>query len=283
MRVNVLFPPLNAVVLFTQVLTSYVNLTPCSFLYHVHVRKASKFILAVLTIYGIFNMDFFVYVVPPFCINNKMSILAVIALDYIVALYPLILAGIIYILIEIHDRGCWLLNVTWRPFHKHLAHFRKSWDIKGSIINAFATLYVLSFTKITSTSVGLIRTTDVENMCGMHYHNTHLYYNASCSLFQTCHLPYAGLMLTVFITAILLPSLYIFLHPCKLFHKHCSCFKLRIMLLPHEIAKNFYHSFKDGTKEGSPDCRWFAGIYLLIRTILIAVSVNLQSTKLSMS
>ena len=177
-------------------------------------------------------MDFFVYIVPPFCISNRMSILAVIALDYVVALYPLTLVATIYLLIEVHDRGCWLFNCLWRPFHKFLVHFRKSWDIKGSIINAFATLYVLSFTKVMSTSIRLMLTTDIQTVCGIHYHKTHLYYNASCSLFKACHRPYAYLMFTVFITVILLPVLYIFLHSCKLFHKYNFLNKqFRIMLL----------------------------------------------------
>ena len=50
------------------------------------------------------------------------------------------------------------------------------------------------------------------------------------------------------------------------------------MLLPHEIAKIFHQSFKDGTQEGTLDCRWFAGIYLVIR-VIIASSVSLRSTQ----
>ena len=277
LRINILSPPLNAVVLICQVITSLVNLSPCSFLFYVDVYHASSLVLPVLTLYGFFNMDFFVYIIPPFCISNKMSILDAIALDYIVALYPLILVAILYILIEIHDRGCWLFNCLWRPFQRYLVRFRKSWDIKGSTVSAFATLYVLSFTKVVSTSVGLIQTTAVRGTCGRYYHRTHLYYNASCSLFQACHRPYAYLMLTIITIFILLPTLYIFLHPCKLLHKW-NFVKLKIMLLPHEIAKRFHQSFKDGTQEGTIDCRWFAGIYLLIR-VVIASSVSLKSTR----
>ena len=277
LRINVLSPPLNAAVLFCQMVTTYVNLMPCSFLYNVDIHQASKFAAPILTFYGFFNMDFFVYVVPPFCISNNMSIFAVISLDYIVALYPLSLAVVIYVLIEVHDGGCKLFNFIWRPFHKCLVHFRKSWDIKGSIINAFATLYVLSFTKVISTSVGLTSLTDVENMCGQYYHRTHLYYNASCSFFQLCHRPYAYLMIVVSTIFIAIPSLYILLYPCKSLHK-CNFLNLRIMLLPKEVTKIFHHSFKDGTKEGTLDCRWFAGVYLLIR-IMIALSVNFKGTR----
>ena len=81
------------------------------------------------------------------------------------------------------------------------------------------------------------------------------------------------------ITVVILPSLFIFLHPCKLLHKfECfKCCKLRLALLPHEMAKIFHHSFKDGT-DGTLDCRWFAGVYLLIR-IVIATSVNWKTTQ----
>lgn len=166
LRINILSPPLNAVVLVCQVVASLVNLSPCSFLFYVNVHHASSLVLPILTLYGLFNMDFFVYAVPPFCISATMPTFTVIALDYIVALYPLALVAIIYFFIEVHDRGIWLFNCLWRPFQRLLVRFRKIWDIKGSTISAFATLYVLSFTKIVSTSIGLIQTTDVQNMCG---------------------------------------------------------------------------------------------------------------------
>ena len=86
LRVNVLSPPLNAIVLLCHVMVSYVNLMPCRFLYYADVHNMSKLVLAVLTVYGPFNMDFFSYVIPPFCISSKISTLNVIALDYIVAL-----------------------------------------------------------------------------------------------------------------------------------------------------------------------------------------------------
>ena len=115
------------------------------------------------------------------CLHYKY----IITLDYIVGLYPLVLSAVIYLLIETHDRGCCLFVWVWRPFHMCLACFRRSWDIKGFIINAFATLYVLSFTKVVSTSIGLMMTTDTQNVCGV-FHKTQLYYNASCALFQEC-------------------------------------------------------------------------------------------------
>ena len=275
LRVSVLVPPINAIVLFGHVIVSHVNFMPCTFFYYAQVHHLSRLVQIVVTIYGFLNMDFFVYVVPPFCISNTMSTLTAIALDYTVALYPLVLSAVIYFLIEIHDSGCRVFLWLWRPFHTCLVRFRKRWDIKGSIINAFATLYVLSFTKVISTSRNLMLTREVVSICGS-WRPSYLYYNASCTIFQPCHLPYAALALLISVAVIVIPSLFIFLSACKLFRKYawCLCNKLT---LGNEVAKIFHHSFKDGTDD-TLDCRWFAGFYLLCR-VLIITAIDIRTTQ----
>ena len=42
-----------------------------------------------LTLYGVFNLDFFHYVLPPFCISSKLRPTHVLFLGYISAFYPL--------------------------------------------------------------------------------------------------------------------------------------------------------------------------------------------------
>ena len=44
-----------------------------------------------LTIYGMFNLDFFHYVLPPFCISSHLRPIHVFSLGYISAFYPFIL------------------------------------------------------------------------------------------------------------------------------------------------------------------------------------------------
>ena len=278
-RINVLSPPFNAIILYCQIILSYVNTMPCRFLYYVNDHNVSTVVLYVLTFYGFFNMDFFVYIVPPFCIRNTMSTLTAIALDYTVALYPLVLSAVIYFLIEIHDSGCRVFLWLWRPFHACLVRFRKRWDIKGSVINAFATLYIMSYTKIISTSVGLMQTTDIQNSCGNFARRSKLYYNSSCSLLESCHLPYAFIMTTIAIVFVFIPSIFLFLHPFRLCRKfQCStrCSESKPAVLSRELTKLFQHSFKDGI-EGGIECRWFAGMYLFIR-VVIATSVDWKTT-----
>ena len=178
----------------------------------------------------------------------------------------------IYILIEVHDRGFRPLVLLWSPFHRCLVRLRKSWNIKGSVINAFATFYVLSFTKVVSTTVNLLLTAHMVDVCGRK-HSGQLYYDASCQMFHRCHLPYAVLSITVFVFFIFVPTLFILSYPCqRLYHKYFNsslCFNQQRFTLLHEISKIFNHSFKDGT-DGTRDCRWFAGLYLVVRITVVS-------------
>ena len=51
--------------------------------------------------------------------------------------------------------------VVWKPFHKVLTIFRKSWDIRTSVIDSFANFLLLSYTKILSVSIDLLVPTQI--------------------------------------------------------------------------------------------------------------------------
>ena len=54
------------------------------------------------TIYGVWNLDFFRMVIPPEEVCLEMSTMHALALDYLVAIYPLFLIVITYISFELH-------------------------------------------------------------------------------------------------------------------------------------------------------------------------------------
>ena len=63
------------------------------------------------TIYGVWNLDFFRTVILPEVVCLEMSTiqLIVLALEYLVALYPLVL------MIQLHARNFWSLVWVWKP------------------------------------------------------------------------------------------------------------------------------------------------------------------------
>ena len=52
------------------------------------LRTGTKILL---TLYGVFNLDFFSYFLPPFCISSRLRPIHVFSLGYILAFYPFLL------------------------------------------------------------------------------------------------------------------------------------------------------------------------------------------------
>ena len=85
-----------------------------------------------------------------------MTATQTLALDYLLAFYPLILILFMYFLVEVYDRNFRLFVWLWRPFHRCFVHFRRNWNIRTSLVDAFATFLLLSYVKLLSVSVDLL-------------------------------------------------------------------------------------------------------------------------------
>lgn len=99
---------------------------------------ADKF---VVTIMSIWNLDFLRSVYSPFCLHPKLSAVHVLMLDYLVAIYPLLLIALAYLLVKLYDRFrlvSWFCTPLYRCFHS----FKREWDINSSLIRVFATFYL---------------------------------------------------------------------------------------------------------------------------------------------
>ena len=225
------------------------------------------------TLYGFWNLDFFRALLP-YDICLKVNTLQVLALDYSIAFYPLTLIVVTYVLIELHACNIKFIVWIWRPFHRCFARFRQQWDIRTSIIDAFATFILLSNIKLLSVSFDLLTPTNVYTMNGTVV-GIFLYYNASVKYFGKEHLPYAVLAVFVVFIFIFFPILLLLLYPMRCFQRCLSCCGVRWHALPIFIDA-FQGCYKDGT-DGTRDCHYFAGLYLLIRLVLFIFSAITHS------
>ena len=98
----------------------------------------------------LWNLDIFRSILPDICLN--VTTLEALALEVCIAVYPLILICVSYCLIELYDHNLWCIVHTWRPFRYIFRLFRENWDIRTSVIDSFATFYLLSYVKILSVS-----------------------------------------------------------------------------------------------------------------------------------
>ena len=263
-RINAASPALNGFVLAAQIIININKAIPSNMV-NGHHNFLAKF---VATCYGFWNLDFFSYVLPPFCIREGMSTLTVIALEYTVALYPIFFTVVVYYCITLHDNDCRVLVCCWRPFRWCFTRFRGSWELKGSVINAFVTFLLFSYSKICSTSFSLMQSVKVSDICG--YDIQRVYYDMSYEKLSKHHLHYVIPASIVVIVLVCLPALFILFYQNKVFQKCLNFCNFKCVLI-HEMANICQGCFKNGTTPGTRDYRWFAGLYLLLRIVIIAV------------
>ena len=266
---------MNAFVFLCQMITCASTLAN-SYMY-VHYTAdstASHFlVVTIVTFFGIWNLDFFRYFLPPFCISSDMTTLHTLALDYVVAIYPLVLTVVIYFCIEMYDRGVRVVVYVWRPFHVCFARFRRKWDPKGSVINAFATFLLLSYSKLLTVSYSLLSATELYNNKGERVGPLLLYFDASIKYFSRQHLPFAVLALSVLLVFVLFPMLLLLLYPMRSFQRCLGyCTRIRWQFL-HTFADAFQGCYKNGTN-GTRDYRYFAGLYLVFRIVALVAFIS---------
>ena len=64
----------------------------------------SILVKTIATLYGFWNLDFFRGdILPEVCIN--VSPLHILVLDYLVAVYPMLLMAVAYTVVQLHDSG----------------------------------------------------------------------------------------------------------------------------------------------------------------------------------
>ena len=217
-----------------------------------------------ISMYGIWNLDFFRPFYSDLCLG--IGILPTLALDYVIALYPLFLMMITYFLITLYDNNYRVVTIMWTPFRKLLGIFKRNWNVRTSLIDAFATFFFLSNVKFLSVSSDFLQGVKIYKLYPDHYNYTlGLYYAADVKyLSRDEHLPYAILAIVSLFFFVFLPTLILTLYPFSLFQKFLNLFPFRWYIL-HTFVDSFCGCYKNGTQPGTRDYRWFASAFLIIR------------------
>ena len=259
--------PMNAFIFVCQVLSCMGNANPHEY---TDTSKPSYYVtLFCLTIYGVFNLDLLRYILPQFCISSTMTTIQALSLEYIVAIYPLLLTIVLYVCIQLHARDFQPLVCLWRPFYKCCACISQRWSPSQSLVHTFAAFLLLSYSKILSVSFSLLHNGEyAQDDTGKKTGSLILYYNATVPYFSAEHLPFALLAISVLATFILLPVLILLLYPTRVFQRCIGCCSTRWHALD-AFVDAFQGHYKDGTN-GTPDWRYFSGLYLIFRILAIA-------------
>ena len=224
------------------------------------------------SLYGIWNLDFFRLINFGICLETSSQFN--LTLDLLVAVYPLLLMIVTYLMIHLYDRNFKPLVMLWRPFGRIFSLFRDKWDIRSSVIDSFATFFLLTNVKFLSVAYDLLNPVQVYQLSstGNFTHPWSLYYDASIPYFGSTHLPYALLVIVVLVVFVLLPVLVLMLYPFRWFQKILNVLPVRWHVL-HTFMDSFQGCYKDGTEPGTQDCRWFVSFFFIVRCILFITSI----------
>ena len=201
-HLNVLQPPWSVFVLVAQLISSHPILQS--------TLNSSIFTnfpsIVIATIYGLWNLEFFKALYHPKCINPHITLLHVPLIDGAIGLYPLVLVAVLYTFVTLRDRGCRIIIQMWKPFHYLLARFQSKINLKTSLVDTFATLYLLSYIKIGYGTIHVLAPTRLWSPDGSYVWV--VYIDPSLKYFGPSHAGYAILALLLLFTVLLVPGIF---------------------------------------------------------------------------
>ena len=273
-RIRATTPPLAGLVFFSHTILQTLRIRifiHTAFLFSTTTIIRIGWTLAIF-LCSIWNLDFFRVIVPPFCIGENIDNIQAILLHYISAFYPLILVFITYLGIELHGNNVRLVVWLWKPFHRCFARIRRTWNIQHSIVNAFSTFLLLSYTKILSISFRLLYQSSIYNVNGTRIASA-LQIHPTLRTFKSYHSAISLMAILIIMVFSILPLLLLLLYPTKLFQKalqRCTC---RAKHAVHLFVNTYQGSLKDGSS-GTRDYRAVSALYLILRISLLSLYIN---------
>ena len=117
-RLNITAGPLLWYVLFCQIYAF--TLQKESYVYKYILSHVSRplhmLFYSSLILCSSWILQFFTFIIPPFCISKSLTSVHIELLSLVPAVYPLVLVIITCILMELHARNCGIIHMMWKPF-----------------------------------------------------------------------------------------------------------------------------------------------------------------------
>lgn len=191
------------------------------------------------------------------------------------------LIAVTYLLIVLHERDYRLIIQLWKPFRRIFIRFKRQWNFKTSIIDAFATFITLSYVKLLSVSFDILVPTGVYNVKG-EFIKFYLYYDSSIEYLGKEHRPFACLAIFVLTVTAIFPVTLLLLYPMLCFQKclnRCNLNRegLRVFM---ECFQGFYQNRTDKGRE----YRYLEALFYVLRSLVfVFYAITLSSISYALS
>ena len=269
-QISMTSAPMLAYVFFSQISTGVLlRLQFNSF----ETSYTSNFLSILITFYGFWNLDFFRYILPPFCVTPNLQPIHIVTFYYISAFYPLILIGLTWFFIKLYSHDVSLITWLWKKLIKSI---RIKFEAKRTLIDVFATFFLLSYAKVAFTSFTLLSygiTFNLNN--GTLVSTFHVESDPSIAYFSKEHLPFVAISITIFLVAVIPLTLLLALYPVQWVRSLLYMFRPsnRTIVSLNIFVEKFYNCYKDGL-DGGKDMRSLASLYFIIRVIVNFIFID---------
>ena len=214
-------------------------------------------------IYSITNLDFVIPFAEPFCLSEALTPIHAITLEYLPAVFLLMLTFVVYCWVLLQNNRCNIIYrlTTLMTRNYDDASTNRKFKYVPYYFESLAVVVLLCYTRIATTSVKFLHSTAYYNLKGERL-GTAFFYDGTLDFFGDGHVGYAIIAILVLMVFIFLPALILIIYPI-----------VQTFLLPNcgnslISTKSFTVCFKDGSKKKANDYRCFAGVYLLLRIII---------------
>ena len=229
---------------------------------------SSYFITAMLVFYGFWNLDIFAELMPPFCVSEHITGLHAVVLQYVPVVYLLLLTALALLLIELHARNYRVIVYLWKPIHKYYVRMHRTINPYHSIIDAFATIIILAYSRIIISSYRFFHSSKLYTSTGKVAGHI-VFFAGDINYFSSQHIPFVVLAVFMLVPINIFPVVFLLLYPCKWFQRILGRFR-RVSQMLHPIADTFQGCYRNGA-DGGRDYRYFAALYIILRISIYTI------------
>ena len=228
-----------------------------------------------LTLTSLWSFDPLFFLSPPLCLSHHMEDINRMYIEFLATLYPFLLLFLAFVLVELYAKDFRPVVVVWKPILHKLIRFRQKWNPNSSLIQAFATLFFLSYAKLIFLISMPFTVTYFVNEHGESSKGAP-FIDPTISFWDTKHIILMAFSISILVLVIMPPILVLISYPTKWFRKLQNSLSSRTNLAIQAFVNPFQGCFKDGTNR-TCDYRALSGGFLAAVLFMVLLGICVVS------
>ena len=208
------------------------------------------------------SLQFFKAVIPPFCISEKLTGVHVQMLNFIPAIYTLVLVTISCVLVELHARHYRIVGIVWKPFSIILRKANITAVTGDAVFHAFALFLFLSNLSVLFEMYKIFNNSTVYNS-SVFVEKEVLYIDPTVNWLSRKSILHILIAVVLSISFSVIPSVLLCIYPTRVYQYLSRFMSARKRLAITAFVEALHSCFKDSLN-GTRDYRALAGVPLLL-------------------